>query len=49
MGKANYFPLNDGIESLTGEVIFATPDWTHLMVDGTDTVAVLPTEDVYPA
>lgn len=49
MGKANYFPLSDEIEGLTGEVVFATPDFVHLMVEGTDTIAVVPTGDVYPA
>lgn len=47
MTNAQYLPITEG-EALRGEVIFATPDWTHLMIEGTDTVAVVPTEDVYP-
>ena len=35
-------------ETLRGEVVFSTSEWTHLMVEGTDTIAVVPTEDVYP-
>ena len=47
MANAQYLPL-DGIETLRGEIIFATSEWTHLMVEGTDTIAVVPTEDIYP-
>ena len=46
---ANYFPLSETIEPLSGEIVFATDEWTHLMIDGTDTIAVVPTVDVYPA
>ena len=46
---ANYFPLSETIESFSGEIVFATDEWTHLLIDGTDTIAVVPTVDVYPA
>jgi len=49
MTNANYFPLTDGIESLYGEIVFSTEEWTHLMIEGTDTIAVVPTLDIYPA
>lgn len=49
MTNVNYFPLADGIDSLYGEVVFSTDEWTHLMIDGTDTIAVVPTLDTYPA
>jgi hypothetical protein len=45
----NYFPLSDEIEDLYGEVVFSTDEWTHLMIHGTDTIAVVPTVDTYPA
>lgn len=44
---ATYLSPNSN-ETLRGEVVFSTPEWTHLMVEGTDTIAVVPTEDVYP-
>lgn len=46
---ANYFPLTENIEPLSGEIIFQSDEWTHLLVDDTDTVAVVPSVDVYPA
>ena len=46
---ANYFPLTDGIEALSGEIIFQSDEWTHLLIEGTDTVAVVPSVDVYPS
>ncbi len=49
MTMANYFPLSDEIEDLYGEVVFSSDEWTHLMIDGTDTIAVVPSVDVYPA
>jgi hypothetical protein len=49
MTMVNYFPLVDGIDPLYGEVVFSSDEWTHLMVDGTDTIAVVPSVDVYPA
>lgn len=49
MTMVNYFPLSDEIEDLYGEVVFSSDEWTHLMIDGTDTIAVVPSVDVYPA
>lgn len=45
----NYFPLSDEIEGFSGEVIFANELFTHILIDGHGTHAVVPTEDVYPA
>lgn len=49
MTMANYFPLSDEIDDLYGEVVFSSDEWTHLMIEGTDTIAVVPSVDVYPA
>jgi hypothetical protein len=48
MTNANYIPY-DGNHSFSGEIVFSTDEWTHMMVEGTDTIAVVPTIDVYPA
>jgi hypothetical protein len=48
MTNANYIPY-DGNDFLFGEIVFSSDEWTHLMIDGTDTIAVLPNEDIYPA
>ena len=45
---ASYFPLSDTIEPLSGEIVFQGEEYTHILVDGTDTIAVVPTVDVYP-
>jgi hypothetical protein len=49
MTMVNYFPLVDGIDPIYGEIVFSSDEWTHLMIDGTDTIAVVPSVDVYPA
>jgi hypothetical protein len=46
--NAMYIPY-DGNDFLTGEIVFESDKWTHIMIDGTDTIAVLPNEDIYPA
>jgi hypothetical protein len=48
MTNANYIPY-DGNDFLTGEIVFEGEQFTHLMIQGTDTIAVLPNEDIYPA
>lgn len=47
MSNAQYLPL-DGNDSFRGEVVFSTPDWCHILIEGTDAIAVVPLEDVYP-
>jgi len=46
--NAMYIPY-DGNDFLTGEIVFESDKFTHIMIDGTDTIAVLPSEDIYPA
>ena len=46
--NAMYIPY-DGNDFLTGEIVFEGEQFTHLMIDGTDTIAVLPNEDIYPS
>ena len=46
--NAMYIPY-DGNDFLTGEIVFESDKFTHIMIDGTDTIAVLPTEDIYPS
>ena len=46
--NAMYIPY-DGNDFLTGEIVFESEQFTHLMIDGTDTIAVLPSEDIYPS
>ena len=46
--NANYIPY-DGNDFLTGEIVFEGEQFTHLMIDGTDTIAVLPSQDIYPS
>ena len=49
MTFANYIPLSDKIEMFSGEIVFEGDEYTHILVNGTDTIAVVPNEDVYPA
>jgi hypothetical protein len=46
--NAMYIPY-DGNDFLTGEIVFESDKFTHIMIEGTDTIAVLPSEDIYPA
>ena len=46
--NAMYIPY-DGNDFLTGEIVFEGEQFTHLMIQGTDTIAVLPNEDIYPS
>jgi hypothetical protein len=48
MTNVMYIPY-DGNDFLKGEIVFQGEEFTHVMVDGTDTIAVLPNEDIYPA
>jgi len=45
----NYLPLSDEIEAFSGEIVFQGEEYTHILVDGTDTIAVVPNQDVYPS
>jgi hypothetical protein len=45
----NYFPLSDEIEGFAGEIVFQSDEYAHILIDGTDAIAVVPTVDVYPA
>ena len=33
---------------LRGEIVFQSEEWTHLLAEGTDTIVVVPNEDVVP-
>lgn len=45
----NYLPLSDEIEAFSGEIVFQGEEYTHILIEGTDTIAVVPNQDVYPA
>jgi len=49
MAFANYIPLSDEIEMFSGEIVFEGEKHTHILINGTDTIAVVPNEDVYPS
>jgi hypothetical protein len=49
MTFVNYLPLSDKIEMFSGEIVFEGDEYTHILVNGTDTIAVVPTVDVYQA
>lgn len=40
---------NDHSDIRRAELIFQSEEWSHILVLGTDTVAIVPNEDIAPA